>query len=59
MIQEAEQKEDIKEFLEFVESFLIRRSVSINELILVENNIRILLDRIEEFKETAQIKKVE
>ena len=55
MVQIIEQREYIEKFLGFVKTFLIEEEVTIDELDLVESNLKLLLERIKQYKQSCKI----
>ena len=55
MVQVIKQREYIENFLGFVQTFLIEEAVTIDELDLVESNLKILSDRIKQYKQSTKI----
>ena len=53
MVMVVEQREYIQKFIDFVGSFLITEEATVNEIELVEANLKILSERIQGAKETV------
>ena len=56
MVRIIKQREYIENFLEFVRSFMITESATINEINLVEANLDILKERIQRTRDKVVIK---
>jgi len=48
MIRVVEQRKYIQDFMDFVSTFLLTEAASIDEVILVKENLKILSKRVEE-----------